>query len=746
MQAVSPSCHTDSGGRAAPPGAPVVALVGAPNVGKSTLFNALTGARRDTGNWPGTSVAVGTGAWRLAGGEVSVVDLPGAYSLDPMSPDEALTRELLLETPDADRPDLIVVVLDAGALSRSLYMLAQVRERAGSVVAVLTMADVASRRGLTVDLARLEAAAGVPVIALDPRRREGAERLGRAVTAALHEVVPPARTRCSSLPAEAAAHEAIADDPLAEADERFAWIDGVVEQSVRRSPSAGTTRSDRIDRIATSPVSGPLLFLGVMWLVFQTTTSVAGPMQAGLGGLLHGPVTSGVRGLLELAGLGHTLFSRFLVDGLLSGVGMLLTFVPLMALMFGMLALLEDSGYLARAAVVTDRMMRAVGLPGRAFLPLVVGFGCNVPAVSGTRVLPDARHRLLTTLLVPFTSCSARLTVYVLVATIFFPGHAGTVVFVMYVLSIAFVVAVGLLLRNTALRRIPSEPLVLDLPPYHLPVPRLALQVTWTRLRGFLSTASGIIVGAVAVGLGDAGGPGHRWLRGRAGPGRAQPVRRDRTDRRPGVRTGRIRRLARDQRADDGFRRQGGGHLVLVADLRGPAVGPESRPAADDRRRSARAGRDRGLRAVLGRSPQRSGVGVPGLPARVHPMCGDPCGPAPRDRPALDSVRRGPATGRRVDGGGRRVPGRAMDRVTGGSTDADTALTRQAGGPLRAVLAAVNSGAVTVADIALRTGLDRDVVAAAVQHLIRAGRIGTAALSSGCPASACAGCGLACPQ
>jgi ferrous iron transport protein B len=187
------------------------------------------------------------------------------------------------------------------------------------------------------------------------------------------------------------------------------------------------------------------------------------------------------------------------LDGLVAGVGMLLTFVPLMAIMFALLALLEDSGYMARAAVVTDRVMRAIGLPGKAFLPLVVGFGCNVPAISATRILPDARHRVMTALLVPFTSCSARLTVYVLVAATFFPHSAGTVVFGMYLTSILFVVLVGLALRRTLWRTVGSEPLVLDLPAYQRPTLRLTAAVTWLRLRGFLRTAGGIIVATVCL-------------------------------------------------------------------------------------------------------------------------------------------------------------------------------------------------------------------------------------------------------
>jgi ferrous iron transport protein B len=200
-----------------------------------------------------------------------------------------------------------------------------------------------------------------------------------------------------------------------------------------------------------------------------------------------------------MVGLEHSWIAGLVLDGLVAGVGTLLTFVPLMAIMFALLALLEDSGYMARAALVTDRVMRRIGLPGKAFLPLVVGFGCNVPAISATRILPDARHRVMTALLVPFTSCSARLTVYVLIASTFFPRSAGTVVFAMYVLSIAMVVLVGLALRKTLWRTVGQEPLVLDLPAYQRPTLRLTASVTWLRVRGFLRTAGGIIVVTVTV-------------------------------------------------------------------------------------------------------------------------------------------------------------------------------------------------------------------------------------------------------
>lgn len=507
-----PSCHSAGPGITAGPDAPVIALAGSPNVGKSTLFNGLTGARVTTGNWPGTTVEVSRGIWRCRDradcGEVgctctpgacadhhdlhadyTLIDLPGAYSLDPSSPDEALTRALIVDVPPAEAPDLVVAIVDAAHLSRSLYLIAQLRERPQRVVVALTMLDVASHRGIEIDTQALAQALGCPVVALDPRRRQGLHMLTTAVRRAVSDPIPGPRDT---------ALESDADEFDIE-DERFSWIETAVRAGACDTGQQRINWSDRIDRIVTAPVLGPLVFLAVMWLVFQLTTTVAAPLQDALDGFFSGPASSVVSGALGAIGLGGTWVEGLLVNGLIAGVGMVLTFVPLMTLMFLLLAVLEDSGYLARAAVVTDRMMRAIGLPGRAFLPLVVGFGCNVPAISATRILPQARQRLLTALLVPLTSCSARLTVYVMLGTIFFDRFAGTAVFIMYVVSILFVIGIGLLLRRTLWRTMGSDPLLIDLPPYQRPTLRLTAAVTWQRLSGFLRTAGGIIVITVCV-------------------------------------------------------------------------------------------------------------------------------------------------------------------------------------------------------------------------------------------------------
>lgn len=471
----APSCHSTSSMRIAAEGTPVLALVGAPNSGKSTLFNALTGAKVQTGNWPGTSVEVSRGLWNAQPEAFDIIDLPGAYSLDPMSPDEEFTRDMLVECPPCERPDVVVVLVDATAPARGLNLAFQIAEYPYRVVIGVTKEDVAKQQGISIDTSALSRAVGMPVVSVNGRRRENLDALEGAVAQAMQ--TEPQTIR-----------------PNADLDQRFADLDAAEKAAVSRT-DVGEPLSQRVDRVVLHPVLGPILFLAVMWAVFFITTTVAGPLQDGLEAFITGPVSAAARSLLP----DHWLVSGLLVDGLIGGVGMVLTFAPLLALMFLCLAVLEDSGYMARAAVVTDRVMRAIGLPGKAFIPIVVGYGCNVPAISATRVLGDVRHRILTCLLIPFTSCSARLIVFMMLAQVFFPAHAGSAVFAMYVLSIALVVLVGLALRRTVWRAMPAEALVIDLPAYQLPTFGLTLSVMWVRLKGFLHTAGGIIVATVVV-------------------------------------------------------------------------------------------------------------------------------------------------------------------------------------------------------------------------------------------------------
>lgn len=473
------SCHSTSSMRIAAEGTPVLALVGAPNSGKSTLFNALTGAKVQTGNWPGTSVEVSRGLWNAQPEAFDIIDLPGAYSLDPMSPDEAFTKQMLIDCPADERPDVVVVLVDATAPARGLNLALQIAAEPYRVVLGVTKEDMAEQQGISIDTDALSRATGMPVVSVNGRRRRNLDGLETAMAQAMRA-------------------EPIIIRPDSGLDQRFADLDAAEKAAVHRV-EVGETLTQRVDRVVLHPVVGPLLFLAVMWAVFFITTTVAGPMQDGLEDLITGPVSDAARAGLEAIGLDHWLIAGLLVDGLIGGVGMVLTFAPLLALMFLCLAVLEDSGYMARAAVVTDRVMRSIGLPGKAFIPIVVGYGCNVPAISATRVLGDVRHRILTCLLIPFTSCSARLIVFMMLAQVFFPDHAGSAVFGIYVLSIALVVAVGLALRKTVWRAMPSEALVIDLPSYQLPTFKLSLSVMWVRLKGFLHTAGGIIVATVVV-------------------------------------------------------------------------------------------------------------------------------------------------------------------------------------------------------------------------------------------------------
>lgn len=552
------SCHATGAGATATAerrtGAPFVALVGNPNVGKSTLFNALTGAHQRVGNWPGKTVSVAQGDWRTASGRpLRVADLPGSYSLLPDSPDEALVRDVLT-APEGERPDAVVFALDAANPARNLYLLSQILDTDIPVVVALTMTDVAARRGAPPAPDALARELGLPVVRVEGRTGTGLDLLADAVGEALDGVPPPqGRTSawatgspvaaelaelaaqasgrtphparwlavsllCGEEPREVpaalaeragaaadrlaaaagATGDADTDAELLVAEARYAWAHAVIERAAPRPAGARPTLTDRVDRLLLSRGFGIPFFLAVMWGVFQATTVLAKPLQDGLGDFVSGPVSGGADRLLEAVHAPGWL-TGLLVDGLISGVGQLLTFVPLMIIMFLLLALLEDSGYFARAAFVADRLMRTLRLPGRAFLPLVVGFGCNVPALAGTRILNRRSHRLLVGLLIPYMSCTARLAVYVMIAGVFFGSNSGTVVFFLYVASVLLVVGMGLILRPLLFRDMKEEPLVLELPPYRLPTLRVTGAQVWQKLAAFLRTAGGIIVATAAA-------------------------------------------------------------------------------------------------------------------------------------------------------------------------------------------------------------------------------------------------------
>ena len=451
---------------------PVVALVGRSNVGKSTLFTRVAGVHRKMGNWPSTTVEVGSAEVRLKNSTITLLDLPGTASIHPGSPDEELTTQLLTQ----GNPDLVVLLIDCASMARCLYLLSEVQEIRSNIVIALSMEDVAIRRGIHVDPTKLAQVLDLPVVMVNPRRAEGIDDLTHQIELSLNNPISVDR----------------AIPTLASPMDRVEWVNTVIEKVSTRT-QVRDTRTDRVDRILTAPVWGPLVLLGVLWVVFQGTTSIATPLQKlmgrGITRFISQPVSDWLVHIHWLQGL--------VVNGVIAGVGTLLTFLPVMSIMFLFLSFLEDSGYMARAAVVADRAMRFAGLPGRAILPLLVGFGCNVPAVSATRALSDSRHRLIVGLSVPFTACSARLAVYVFVAGIFFGQSAGTVIFLMYLISIALVVLFARLISIFLIKDAPREPMLIELPPYKMPTSFLILSDAWLRVKGFLREAGGIVVTTV---------------------------------------------------------------------------------------------------------------------------------------------------------------------------------------------------------------------------------------------------------
>lgn len=488
-----------------------VVFVGNPNVGKSSMFNALLGARTRTMNAPGTTVSITCGQYRYKSSKTTknpqnwqFVDTPGTYSLSPMSPDEQVAVDALTGASGMPVPNLAVVVLDATALSRSLYLLSMVVELGLPTVVALTMNDLAVRNGCGVDAERLSHLLdGMPVVAIDGRTGNGGKALADAIAASFEGTpVPHGLTALPTATADADMKTADGLSVWAEsrADARLDWTAGIL-RGLDMHAVDHVTLSDRIDRVLLHPVIGVLVFLAVLFVVFQATTTLASPMQDWIDVTFRGWCADGLDLLLGLFGpsVSGGWLRSLLVDGLLDGVVTVLTFIPVMGIMFLLLSILEDSGYMARAAFVMDRAMRALGLDGRAFLPIIVGFGCNLPALAATRTLSDSRQRVLTGMLVPFAACSARLSVFLVLAHAFFPKYAGLVVFLMYVASVMVILLVGVLLRHTMFRGLEPEPLMLALPAYQCPRALQLARSVLLRLWGFIRGASVIIISMITA-------------------------------------------------------------------------------------------------------------------------------------------------------------------------------------------------------------------------------------------------------
>jgi len=529
-------CCESGRGAAKAKAALTIALAGNPNCGKSALFNTFTGIRQKTGNWPGVTVERKEGRFELDGREVAAIDLPGIYSLDASSLDEEVTRDYLLSR-DAD---LIVNVVDAANLERNLYLTVQLLEMGVPVVLALNMMDVARKRGIQIDTGLLAEKLGCPVVPVVAVTREGITELKARMLAvadgrerggfslALDEVVeqavcdiatgfdvqPEANRRWLAIKllendeGDTALSPALADkaadwrrqivDRAGEdtdiliADTRYSHAHALAQAVSRNRGRVARTLSDRIDRVVLGKWTGIPLFLAIMYLMFLFTIDIGGAFVDFFDGAANALFVSGFGQLLHNAGLPDWV-RVFLADGVGGGVQIVATFIPIIAALYVFLSILEDSGYMARAAFVMDRSMRAIGLPGKAFVPLIVGFGCNVPAIMATRTLENERERKLTILMNPFMSCGARLPVYALFAAAFFPASGQNVVFALYLTGIAVAIATGLLMKRTLLPG-SSSGFMMELPPYHLPTLKGILLRAWDRVKLFLKEAGQVII------------------------------------------------------------------------------------------------------------------------------------------------------------------------------------------------------------------------------------------------------------
>jgi ferrous iron transport protein B len=515
----------------------VIGLVGQPNVGKSTIFNLLTGLSQHIGNWPGKTVERKEGLFSINHTHLRIVDLPGAYSLTANSAEERIARDFILH----EQPDVVVMVADAAALERNLYLLAELLVLSVPVILALNMMDVAESEGIQIEPQVLEVALGLPVIPIVATKNQGVSELVQAVDRMAHEpeIFRPHRPKIARPHREVlmSVQTLLADripDPyhdnwvalkLLEGDKeitekalswlseetwqsienilkqhedavldiasgRYEWIARMVRAAVIHPRPGQISITDRLDKIAVHPFWGLLLLLGIFGLVFWLTFTVAMPIQSWLDINVVGSLQHWFREILAEA---PNWLVDLLVRGVLGGAGIVITFVPILIIFFAVLGFLEDAGYLARAAYVMDRFMHVLGLHGKSFLPLFLGFGCNVPAVIGTRVIESESGRLLTILLAPLVPCSARLMVLALLAPAFFGDQAIVVSWGLVSLNILVLAVLGIILNRTVFRG-QHVAFIMELPLYHVPSLRTITFFIWENTWAFLRKAGTIIL------------------------------------------------------------------------------------------------------------------------------------------------------------------------------------------------------------------------------------------------------------
>jgi len=454
-----------------------VALLGMPNTGKSTFFNRFTGASARVGNWPGITIDLMAAKIPLGGHLVRVVDLPGIYDFHGFSEDEKVVRDFF----ENNRVDLLLIILNGVQLERQLSLALQAKQLGLPAVLLLNMADEAKRAGITVDIGKMAAGLGMPVAWVSAKYGEGFQSASTLIASALADSQPtdPARLR----------------ENLKADDEIEAAMDRLMEDAVRIPKTLPPGMTERLDRALLHPAFGLPLFFLIMFLLFQFIFTLGKPMQDGMAWLL---AQARVLGLEPLLADAPAWLQGLLLDGIYNGVGTVAAFVPVIVLFFLVMTVVEDSGYLSRAAFLMDALMARLGLDGRSFVMLLMGFGCNVPALMGTRIMRSRALRLLTMLVIPFSLCSARLQVFLFLITAIFTVQAAPVVlFSLYLLSFATALLTAWLFKG----RFPStEPFIIELPPYRLPTTRQIILRAWHEVRHFLKRATKFITaGVVAV-------------------------------------------------------------------------------------------------------------------------------------------------------------------------------------------------------------------------------------------------------
>lgn len=524
-----------------------IALIGNPNCGKSTLFNALTGARQHIGNWPGVTIERKTGSMHINNQSIDIVDLPGTYAIENLqiatSEDELIAREFVLNEPDS----LIVNIIDATNLQRSLYLTFQLLDLQRPMIIVLNMMDALKNLGEQINIAKLTQQLGCPVVPISAAKKNGLNQLEQVLSEAIHNPILPEtqiatlgdkqtsiiHQHLAKLPADSFIHQLNQwslielllngattqltpaetstlhqcqhdlsawcnnEIDVALASARYEAIDQLCRQVIEKPREANISLSDKIDNLTLGRYTGIPCFLLMMYLMFMLAVKFGSVFTDFFDVLFATIFVDGFSYLLNSVHAPAWL-TAILANGIGSGIQTVATFIPVIAAMFLCLSFLEDSGYLARAAMVVDRGMRAIGLPGKAFVPMLVGFGCGVPAIMGTRTLESTRDRLMSICMIPFMSCGARLPVYTLFATIFFPQNAATVVFSLYLLGIVIAIITGLILKHTLLPGA-ITPFIMELPAYRLPTLRGMLYLTWSRLKGFIFRAGQAIVVMVTI-------------------------------------------------------------------------------------------------------------------------------------------------------------------------------------------------------------------------------------------------------